>query len=145
MLVESETFVSAVLRQLKKAYPAANLYRDEQNQNTKRPCFFVNQLRLGSEKQMFDRVRRNPRIRITYLCLADEPSPSKHLRSIGDSLLTIFQRLELSSSDSVIGRDLEYEVVDGELIFTVEFPIHLIPVEDPLPKIQILESHVDLK
>ena len=124
--IASETVVSAVLKHLQKKFPAAKRYRDEQNQNTVKPCFFVEQLSLPDEKQMNNRSRRNYRIKITYLSDGTEASVSKHLRFVGDKLLETFRLLPLGDTGSVFGREGQYEIVNGELIFTIEYPMHLI-------------------
>jgi len=145
MEVGSEFIVEPVLKQLQKYHPQVRRYREEQNQNTKRPCFFVDQMPLGSERQMLGRARREYRIRITYLCEQTLAEPKKHLREMGTSLLEEFQFLELGSGHSVFGRNLEFEIVDGELLFTAEFPVHLIPKETPQPQMHNLGTNTGLK
>lgn len=142
MEISSETLVSATLKQLQKLFPSAKRYRDYQSQNITRPCFIVEQLFVGVDKQMLRRIRKNPRVKITYLPKADIDNLEKHLRSVGDSLLENFITLKLSETDLVFGRNLEYEIVNGELLFNVEFPLHLVPNETPQPQINNLESNV---
>jgi len=143
--VGSEFIVEPVLKQLQKYHPQVRRYREEQNQNTKRPCFFVEQMPLGSERQMFGRVRREYRIRITYLCELELAEPKKHLREVGTALLEEFQLLELGNGQSIFGRNAEFEIVNGELLFTVEFPAHLTPQQTPQPQMHNFETNPSLK
>ena len=145
MNVGSEFIVEPVLKQLKKYHPQILRYREEQNQNTKRPCFLVEQLTLGNERQMFGRAKRTYRIRITYLCEQTQSEVKKHLREIGTSLLEEFQLLDLGNGHSVFGRDAEFEIVGGELLFTVEFPVHLVPEETFQTQMHNIETNTGLK
>lgn len=143
--INSETIVSAVLKTLQKRFTSAKRYRDSQNQNIIRPCFFVEQISLSPDKQMSNRVKRTPRIKITYLCGPIEDSLSKHLRAVGDKLLEVFQRLIINDTASVFGREAEYEIVGDELIFTIEYPMHLIVPETPQPLQTNIEPNIDVK
>lgn len=143
--INSESVVSAVLKQLQKDFSTAKRYREPQNQNIVKPCFFVEQIGLSPSKQMNTRVKRTPRIKITYLCEDNVESPTKHFRFIGDKLLSSFQRLILGDSASVFGRNAEYEIIGGELIFTIEFPMHLVLPETPQPQQMNLEPNIDVK
>lgn len=143
--IDSETIVSAVLKTLQKKFTTAKRYREPQNQNIVRPCFFVEQLILPSNKQMGNRVIRNPRIKITYLSAQTEEQLSKHLRAVGDKLLDSLQLLTLGENSSVFGRNAEYEIVAGELLFTIEYPVHVILSETPQPLQTNLESNIGIK
>lgn len=145
MEVGSEFCVGAVLKQLKHYHPQIRRYREEQDQNTQRPCFFVSQMPLGSERQMFGRAKRTYRIRIKYLCEQGISEREKHLREVGTSLLEEFQLLNLDATHSVFGRNAEFESVNGELLFTVEFPVHLIPQATPQSQMRNLEAESGLK
>lgn len=143
--IGSETIVSAVLKQLQKKFTTAKRYRDSQNQDTVRPCFFVEQLSSPFDKQMNNRAKRNPRIKITYLSGPIEDSLTRHLRLVGEKLLTIFQRLPIGDNGLVFGRNAEYEIVGDELIFTIEFPMHVIAPETPQPQLQNIDPNVYVK
>ena len=143
--MDSETVVSAVLKQLQSIDPKAKRYRGAQVQNITRPCYFVEQIGLGFEKQMNTRVKRNPRIKITHLGKEDISELDKYLRSVGENLLQSFQKLCLSDTELVFGRNLEYEIVNGELIFTVEYPMHTVPVSPPQPKFRTFDPHYNTK
>lgn len=143
--INSESVVSAVLKTLQKRFPQAKRYRDAKDQNIIRPCFFVEQLYLSGDKQLGDRERRNPRIKITYLSGQTEDSLSKHLRSVGDKLLEALKRLILNDKDSVFGRNAEYEIVADELIFTIEYPMHITVPTTPQPQQQTIQPNIDVK
>ena len=145
MDIGGEYVVSAVLRQLKTSVPSVSkLYREDQEQNIVRPCFFVKEMPLGQEKLMNNRYERNYRIRITYL-------PSKtgkdevECRDIGETLLGAFRILSLEENHSVFGQNLEFEVTSGELHFTAEFPMHVVWSEAEQTKMKNLDSAVEFK
>lgn len=140
----SETIVSTVLKVLQKKFTTAKRYRDFQNQNIVRPCFFVELLTVADEKQMNNRARRNPRIKITYLGKQAEEQLSKHLRSVGDSLLESLQFLRFGET-GVFGREAEYEIVADELIFTINYPVHLVLDEATQPTQSNLDLNTDIK
>ena len=108
--INSETIVSAVLKVLQKKFTTARRYRDTQNQNIIKPCFFVEQLIAPFEKQMGNRLRRSYRIKITYLSDGTHESLSKHLRQVGDKLLEALSFLSLTETEGVFGRSAEYEI-----------------------------------
>lgn len=143
--INSETIVSAVLKQLQKKFSTAKRYRDSQDQNIVRPCFIVEQIALSPNKQMNNRQTRNPRIKITHLSEPVQSSLSKHLRSVGDKLLENFLHLPLDETHSIFGRNAEYEIVGDELIFTIEYPMHVILPETPQPVQRNIEPNIDLK
>lgn len=91
---------------------------------------------------MLRRITKNPRVKITYLAEDDIESLEKHLRSVGDKLIESFITITLSETDLVFGRNLEYEIVNGELLFSVEVPLHLVPKEIPQPQLNNLESNI---
>lgn len=143
--IGSETIVSAVLKTLQKKFTTAKRYRDTQNQNIVRPCFIVEQIALSPGKGMDNRYTRNPRIKITYLAESGENELSKHLRAVGDKLLSNLRLLVLSDTDSIFGRNAECEIVAGELIFTIEYPMHVIEQQGAQPIQNDLESNIDVK
>lgn len=143
--IDSETLVSAALKQLQKKFATAKRYRDSQNQNIVRPCFFVEQLTTSGTKQMGNRSKRNPRIKITYLSGQIEGSLTKHLRSVGDKLLENFQLLKFDETHGVFGREMEYEIIGDELVFNVEFPMHIATIEAPQPLQTNIEPNIDIK
>lgn len=146
MKIDGEYVVSSVLKQLKSQVSSVQKrYREDQVQNIVRPCFFVKQLLLGSDKLMNDRYFRNYRIRITYLP-KDLANPEVECRSMGEELLGVFRILSLEDgSAKVFGRNAEFEVVDGELLFTVEFPMHVQWERNPQPQMQNLDSDIEYK
>ena len=143
--INSESVVSAVLKTLQKKFTSTKRYRDSQNQHIVKPCFFVEQIGASPEKQMNTRARRNPRIKITYTPEGNEESLTKHLRSVADRLIEALQLLPLNATDSVFGRNTEYEIVNGELIFTTEYPMHVIYQVTPQPLQTNLEPNIGIK
>ena len=143
--INSETIVSAVLKVLQKKFTTARRYRDTQNQNIIKPCFFVEQLIAPFEKQMGNRLRRSYRIKITYLSDGTHESLSKHLRQVGDKLLEALSFLSLTETEGVFGRSAEYEIVAEELLFTIEYPVHGIMPGTPRPLQSILGLNTDIK
>lgn len=145
MVVGGEFIVGPVLRTLQAKHPQVRRYREQQTQNIVRPYFLVEQLPLGSERRMNGKARSTYRIRITYVCKEDETEPIKHLRNMGNTLLGEFQLLRLNTIHAVFGRNLEFEIVNGELLFTAEFPVHLNWQEEEQPQMQELEANTHLK
>jgi hypothetical protein len=105
----------------------------------------VEQLTSTDEKRMNNRSIRNPVIKITYLGEQNEASVSKHLRSVGEKLLESLRLLVLNETDSVFGREAQYEIVGEELIFTILYPMHVIIPEAPQPLQENLEPNIDVK
>lgn len=146
MAVRGEYVVASVLKQLKVQVPSVQRrYREDQVQNIVRPCFFVKQMPLENGKLMNDRYSRNYRIRITYLP-KDLANREVECRAMGEELLGVFRILSLEDGTAkVFGRNAEFEIVDGELLFTVEFPMHVQWESDPQPQMQNLDSDIEYK
>ena len=145
MQITGETVTGAVVRVLVANFKNSKVYKEDQVQKLVRPCFFVKQITLQQEKQMNRRDRRTYRIRIQALPPSGEASPEVFCRDVGEALLGLFRLLPLSETESVFGRNMEYEVVNGELIFTVEYSIwvELPPAESIL--MNTLDTNETLK
>lgn len=132
--------VSAISLQLKEDIPEVpRRYKESQNQNIVRPCFFIKEIANPVAKQMFKRFQRNPRYRITFLPLEDSSSIEADCRAIGEKLLESFYILRLPKGLKAFGREMEYEIVNNELLFTMEVPMSVIlstPSEPEAPKVQ---------
>lgn len=147
MPITGELVVSSILQQLRDQVPeVAKRYREDQDQNIVRPCFFVKEIMQTQDKLMGERYSRNCRIRITYLPELDDTRRDQACRAMGETLRGVFRILTLADgSGKVFGRNLEAEVTGGELLFTVDLPIHVVWPEDPLPKMQTLDPNVGVK
>ena len=140
-----EYFISSITLQLKSGVPeVTKRYKESQNQDIVRPCFLVKEITSGQDKLMFNRYRRNPRIRITYLP-KDSSSVEEDCRAMGERLYEVFRILTLPNGRSIFGREMSYEIVDNELRFTVEFPVQVVWAEEEQPKMETLIPNENVK
>lgn len=131
--------VSAITLQLKAdVVEVPRRYKESQNQNIVRPCFFVKEIAHPMDKLLGNRYKRNPRYRITYLPLQTSSSIEEECRSMGEKLLESFRTLRFPDG-KLFGREMSYEIVNNELLFTVEFPYQAFWREEEHPKMQGLE------
>jgi len=147
MPVTGELVVSSVLQQLRDQVPdVKKRYREDQDQNIVRPCFFVKEIVQTQDKLMGDRYSRNCRIRITYLPSRGDTNRDQACRAMGETLRGVFRILTLADgAGKVFGRNLEAEVTNGELLFTVDIPLHVVWQSELLPKMQSLDPNVGYK
>lgn len=144
MAIAGDTITNAVITQLKNAFPTSKRYKERQESNVVRPCFFVQQLLLTQEKRMSQKYTRLYRIKITWLPLLNSATPRDDCDKMGEALLGAFRYLSLPWKN-VVGRNAEFETVDNELQFTVEFTIFAQWQEDPGPDMQTLDVETGVK
>ena len=144
MAITGGYVTDAVVTQLKSAFPTHKRYKERQESNVVRPCFFVQQLLLDQTKRMSQKYERLYRIKITWLPTLDSATPRADCDAMGESLMGVFRWLTLPWKN-VVGRNAEFETVDNELQFTVEFTIFAQWQEDPVPDMQTLDVETGIK
>lgn len=145
MPITGSYVTSAVVKQLREAYPNIPVYKESQNKNQVRPCFYVYQLLVAQEKKMNNKYHRVYRIKVHYLPEIGNPKLRETLDSMGAELFGVFRLLNLPDGSKVWGREQEYEIVDGVLHFTQEFTIFAEWSEDPGPTMETLSPSVTTK
>lgn len=148
MILTNKAVLRAAVAQVKAmpGYEGQKVYTERQVQNLTRPCFFVQQIHTGQTKLMRSKYRRVYRIRITWLPKRDDPTPIASCEATGDALLAEFRLLHLDDFPAR-PEDVEYEVVEQELRFTMEVPVRADWPEPDEPDIQHLKinEHIRLK
>ena len=139
MYLKGDSVVGAVIRQLRKSFPDWKCYKEDQDQALVRPCFFVKQLSLQSDKQMNMRYRRAYRIQIQALPSRGDAIVESTLRQVGEDLLGVFRILHLSDVDREFGKNAEFKIVDRTLIFTVEFSMTVVQETESGQKMETLD------
>lgn len=138
LLIESVTGV------LKTAFPATERYIEYQDQKLTRPCFLVEQILMTQEKHMNTRYRRNYRFRITWLPTLDEPFPKEACLDMGENLLGALRLLPLAET-VVRPSDMSFEIVNGELQFTIDYTINALWNSAEEPSMKHLENAETIK
>lgn len=138
--------LSSLIAQLRKSkqFPEQKMYVEAQPQALVRPCFFVEQVSLTQDKQMFNRYRRVYTLRLTWLPALKSRTQDADCRATGEQLLNVLRLIQLPDLP-VRPTDMEYTVVTGtaskELQFSMQVVVHVYS-EDDAEKMGTLDLHV---
>lgn len=146
MQLAHNTVVATLLKQIKSvpAFGRQHFYVERVDQSLVRPCFFINQILLSQEKQMLERYRRTYRMRIKWLPPLDDPYPDDSCRQVGETLLAALRYVRFDDRP-VRPIEMEYEVVDQELRFSIELVIHAQWPPEEIPDMQTLTTNEHVK
>lgn len=93
---------------------------------------------------MNTRYRRNYRFRITWLPTFDEPFPKEACLDMGENLLGALRLLPLAET-VVRPSDMSFEIVNGELQFTIDYAINALWNSAEEPSMKHLEKSETIK
>lgn len=139
-----QVLLASLVAQLRKSnlFPKQKMYIEAQKQGLQRPSFFVEQVHLAQQKQMFDRYRRTYTLLLTWLPELSSQTQDADCRQVGEQLLDLLRLIDMPDRP-VRPTDMEFEVATGkatkELHLSMQVVIHVYSAED-----HVLMQHLDL-
>lgn len=120
------------------------IYKEKQEQNLQRPCFFVLELNTTQDKEMNDNFTRSYLINVRYHPQSSERCKYEKCAEIGN--LLSYHLTEINEADGMIrGSNIKYEIVDEILHFSVTYKVRIRKEAEPVVKQQTLESKERVK
>ncbi|MGG7176204.1 phage tail terminator family protein [Clostridium paraputrificum] len=127
--------ISAITKTIKNNYPEITIYKDKIQQGFETPCFFITCLNVEQKKVGRNKYARDYLFSIRFHM--ESPEMIELLQK-GEELQELLQELN-KDGQLLIGKELNYEVVDDVLQFYVSYKQRLIKVGNKGPSMESLD------
>lgn len=119
--------IKSLSRTLYDNFEGVTIYVDKVEQGFKNPSFFVYTLSASEKPLLGQRVQRNYSFIVHYF---PENESNEEIQRVASELYGILRQIKLLNGDSLNGFKLEHKVVNGVLMFFVQFkPIVYYPYD----------------
>ncbi len=119
------------------------LYREEAEQDLKKPCFFISCINSASKLFSGKRYFRSSQFSIRYFP-EEETNKNKECCGAAERLLTCLEYLHVSGIP-VRGIRMRYEAADGMLHFYVNYDLFVYKVSETVPVMEEVSSETSVK
>lgn len=119
--------IKGLSRALYDNFEGVTIYVDNVEQGFKTPSFFIRMVSASETPLIGNRAKRNCSFGIYYFPKKDS---NEEIQRVASQLYAILRQIKLLNGDSLNGLKLEHEIVDGTLMFFVQFkPIVYYPYD----------------
>lgn len=118
-------------------------YMEEVKQDLKEPCFFILCLKPADKLFLKNRYYRTNQFCIQYFP-EDRYNKRRECNDTAERLLRCLKWLKILGKQ-VMGRNMEYEIVDGVLHFFVDYDMYVEQREELLPRMEELKEKLGVK
>lgn len=130
MAIISSTIKDAMIAKIYSSFPTIPMYEETIQQGALRPYFLISQIDMSQTKESTNKYDRLYQMKVEYDVAINDPETNSKLETMGDALMGILDTISVevgngSSSYPVIGRFIDYKIVNDELQFFVSYPIRV--------------------
>lgn len=112
--------VTGITVQLNKKFgDSKKIYTSNVEQGLEQPCFFVKLLTAINTPLIGKRKKRDYPFDIHYF--PSDETDNEEMMAVGDCLMEVLEYIVMLDGDMLRGKDLEYEIRDGVLHFSVTY------------------------
>lgn len=142
--VSSQSIVQGIIDALHTEFGADyTYYANKVPQNFKEPAFYVRQVSASMDLILGRRYLRRGLFRIVYFA-GKRKTPEQEMNGVADRLYPVLEYIKMDG-DLIRGTEMEHEIEDEELHFTVHYDIFVMRPRPEAPLMQELQLKVDLK
>jgi len=112
--------VTGITVQLNKEFgEEKKIYTSNVEQGLKNPCFFVKLLTVINTPFIGKRKKREYPFDIHYFPV--DETDNEEMMAVGDQLMEILEYITMLDGDKLRGKDMEYQILEGVLHFSVTY------------------------
>ena len=130
MAITSDTISNAMILEINTAYPDIPIYEETIQQGAERPYFLISEIDMFQHKEKTNKYDRLYQMKVEYDVEINDPEQNSKLKAMGEALMDIIDTINVevgngAKSYPVIGRFIDYKIVNDELQFFVSYPIRV--------------------
>lgn len=112
--------VDGISIKINKAFgDGSKIYTSNVEQGMKQPCFFIKLLTTINTPLIGKRKKREYPFDIHYFPV--DETDNEEMMNVGDILMEELEYIILNNGDQLRGKDMEYQIIDGVLHFSVTY------------------------